>query len=93
MANQDTILVADDDVSVLTVIAWVLREACPACNIRTASTGQGCLDLIALEPPDILVLDVHLPDINGNEICQRLKADAATGSSPSAWRISIQTST
>ena len=76
--NQDSILVADDDAGVLAVIAMVLRVACPACKVLKATTGQECLDTISREHPDILILDVHLPDINGNEICQRLKADDAT---------------
>ena len=76
--NQDRILVADDDAGVLAVIALVLRNACPACKILTATTGQECFDVIAREHPDILVLDVNLPDINGHEICRRLKAEEAT---------------
>ena len=76
--KQDRILIADDDPGVLASIAWVLRLACPTCKVLKTTTGQACLDAITLEPPDILILDVHLPDINGNEICQRLKADEAT---------------
>ncbi len=76
--NQDSILVADDDAGVLATIAWVLRDAFPECRVLKSSTGQACLDAVAREHPDILILDVHLPDITGTEICQRLKANETT---------------
>ena len=76
--NPDSILIADDDAGVLAVIALVLRTACPSSKILKATTGQACLDTIALEHPDILILDVQLPDISGKELCRKLKSDAAT---------------
>ena len=76
--NQDSILVADDDAGVLALITRVLRVACPACKVLTATTGQECLDIIARTHPDILILDVNLPDINGNDLCQQLKLKDAT---------------
>lgn len=76
--QQDRILVADDDAGVLTLIATILRLAFPAGQVRTAISGQDCLDAIARELPDILILDVNLPDIHGSEICRRLKADDVT---------------
>src|ERR1700722_4622770 len=39
-----------------------------------AGTGQGALDLAAMHHPDMVVLDINLPDIDGIEVCRRLKA-------------------
>jgi signal transduction histidine kinase len=43
-------------------------------TIHDASTGQQALDLVALHRPDLILLDVNLPDINGIEVCRRLKS-------------------
>jgi len=47
-----------------------------------ASTGEEALRQIAQESPDLVLLDVHLPDMNGIEICQRLKSAPATATLP-----------
>lgn len=47
-------------------------------DVRTATTGQGALDAIATEPPDVVLLDIQLPDIDGVEVLDRLRASAAT---------------
>lgn len=76
--KQDSILVADDDAGMLTMISMVLQFACPTYRVTTTTTGQACLDSVAREHPSILILDVHLPDIDGTELCLRLKADETT---------------
>ena len=45
-----------------------------------SGTGQGTLDLAARHNPDLVLLDINLPDIDGIEICRRLKATAGYGS-------------
>jgi two-component system, sensor histidine kinase len=44
-------------------------------DVREASTGAEALRLATLEPPALVILDVHLPDMNGFEVCRRLKRD------------------
>ena len=47
-----------------------------------ASTGEEALRLIAQEAPDLVLLDVHLPDMNGIDICRKLKSEFATAHLP-----------
>lgn len=76
--TQNIVLIADDDSIVVALIGRILRSACPECKVVTAATGHSCLDLIDTEHPDILILDVRLPDMDGHEICRRIKANERT---------------
>ncbi len=51
-------------------------------QVRKAINGQMALRTIAAFPPDLILLDVNLPDISGYEICQQLKQDPVTASIP-----------
>jgi PAS domain S-box-containing protein len=50
--------------------------------VREAATGAEALNLVATEDPDVVLLDVNLPDMNGFEVCRRLKTDPATARLP-----------
>lgn len=50
--------------------------------VRKSINAQLALKAIAALPPDLVLLDINLPDMSGYEICQRLKADAATCAIP-----------
>ena len=47
-------------------------------RLRTASGGQQALDAVAAEKPDLILLDLMMPNIDGFEVIRRLRADAAT---------------
>ncbi|HET7339829.1 MAG TPA: ATP-binding protein [Methylomirabilota bacterium] len=51
-------------------------------DVREAKTGGEALSVVAAEPPELVILDVHLPDMSGLEVCRRLKAGAATAGLP-----------
>src|SRR5262249_48329409 len=74
-----TILNVDDDLATRYAVTRTLQRA--GFTVREASTGQEALAL-ARENPDLILLDVQLPDITGFEVCQRLKADPATAPIP-----------
>ncbi len=68
------ILVVDDDIDVLFATARVIRKA--GYEVIEASTGNECLNKAREYKPDLILLDVILPDIMGTEICRRIKADS-----------------
>lgn len=74
-----TILNVNDDESSRYVLGQVLRKA--GLIVKDAATGAEALRLVA-ERPDLVVLDVHLPDVDGYEVCRRIKQDPATASIP-----------
>jgi excisionase family DNA binding protein len=67
-------LVVDDDEELVELIRDVL-EADGRFEVRVANNGFDAGMMVKEYRPDILVLDVMLPDINGKEVCQRVRAD------------------
>jgi putative two-component system response regulator len=70
-----TILVVDDAPANLSVLAGLLNRA---YRVKLASSGAKALELVRRAPPDLILLDVMMPDMDGYEVCQRLKADPFT---------------
>lgn len=66
-----SILVVDDDRAVRNALRRVLRLA--GYEVQTAEGGLEALDVIARSVPDAVVLDIGLPDIDGLEVCRRLR--------------------
>jgi PAS domain S-box-containing protein len=71
------ILFVDDDVVNRRALSWAFRDA--GFQVQEAATGREALDLVQGRP-DLVVLDVSLPDVNGFEVCRRIKEDPATQS-------------
>ena len=74
-----TILYVDDDDANRRLLGWIFRNE--GFQVLEAGTGAEALRL-AEEKPDLVVLDVNLPDLNGFEVCRRIKARPATASTP-----------
>jgi DNA-binding response OmpR family regulator len=75
-----TILLIDDDPATLEVINESLR---PHFRTRIATRGGKGLELARLSPaPDLVLLDLELPDMNGYQVCSALKRDVATADIP-----------
>src|SRR5215470_13904122 len=72
------VLVVDDEVSNRYAIARVLNQA--GYRVVEAGTGDEALRALRAERPDLVVLDVRLPDISGYEVCRRIKEDPETAS-------------
>jgi DNA-binding response OmpR family regulator len=70
------ILAVDDQQPNLTLVTQMLEAE--GHIVRTAGTGFSALEAIDRQPPDLILLDVGLPDINGFEVCRRLKHDPRT---------------
>jgi len=74
------ILVVDDDSDTLTLIGITLQRR--NFEILKAQGGQQALDLLKHEKPDLVVLDVMMPEMDGYEVCRRIKADPRTAYLP-----------
>ncbi|MBD2043862.1 response regulator [Microcoleus sp. FACHB-672] len=79
-SNFVTILHVDDNETNRYVVNRMLRKA--GFEVQEAATGEIALESVAHQPPDLIILDVQLPGINGFEVCHRLKANPATSSIP-----------
>jgi two-component system, OmpR family, response regulator ResD len=66
------VLVVDDDLTIAEVVGDYLRNA--GLETRHAADGQSALSLAEEWPPDLVVLDLMLPGIDGLEVCKRLRA-------------------
>ena len=74
------VLVVDDTAANLALVSQILEEA--GCEVAVALDGDRALKLARTHPPDLILLDVQMPRINGFEPCQYLKAEAKTASIP-----------
>ncbi len=72
MTVQPDILIVEDDVELLQLVSTRLSESGYA--VREAETGQQALDQVSEKVPDLVLLDVMLPEIDGLEVCRRLRA-------------------
>jgi len=66
-----TVLVVEDESSIASFVALYLKNA--GYRVQTAGTGQAALDTLSRERPDLIVLDLMLPDIDGIEVCRRVR--------------------
>jgi two-component system cell cycle sensor histidine kinase/response regulator CckA len=72
MADSSSILVVDDEADSLSVLASILTGE--GYQVRTADSGGLALKSVAAWLPELILLDVRMPDLDGFDVCQRLKA-------------------
>src|SRR3954464_12814315 len=73
-AQVQTVLVVEDESSIASFVALYLKNAGYA--VRTAATGAEALAQAEAERPDLIVLDLMLPDVDGIEVCRRIRKDS-----------------
>ena len=76
MTRPAEILLVDDELSIQRAMAPLLRSR--GYSVTVAGTGREALDLFARERPDLLILDLGLPDMNGIEVCRQVRERADT---------------
>ncbi|MEW5903971.1 MAG: two-component system response regulator [Pseudomonadota bacterium] len=74
-----SVLAVDDTPANLSLLANLLRDK---YQVRVANNGQKALDLAFAAPPDLILLDVMMPEMDGYEVIRRLKADPRTARVP-----------
>ena len=72
-----TILVVDDEPQITALLSGYLSSR--GYQVRVASEGLHALALVDQEPPDLIVLDIHMPGMNGIEVLKRLRAKHYAG--------------
>jgi CheY-like chemotaxis protein len=76
MPTKNRILIADDNQPNRELLEAYLTEI--DCDVEHAADGQDTLVKVKSFQPDLILLDVMMPKLSGFEVCQKLKADAAT---------------
>ncbi len=74
--GKATILVVDDDTPIRSLLRQELTDT--GYRVREAANGKAALDMVRLEKPDLIILDVMMPEINGFDVAAVLKNDPAT---------------
>jgi two-component system, OmpR family, KDP operon response regulator KdpE len=70
-SNGARVLVVDDELQILRGLRVILRSA--GYSVETAATKAEALDAVSIRPPDVLVLDLVLPDGSGVEVCEEVR--------------------
>ncbi len=71
--SRPRILIVDDDDALLAALRDTLRDVIPDSAVRTASDGYEALVEVGAFRPDVLVIDLQMPGLDGFEVCRRLK--------------------
>jgi len=71
LTGPHTILVVEDESSIASFIALYLKNA--GYQVKTVATGSGALNQVAAGMPSLIILDLNLPDVDGIEICRRIR--------------------
>lgn len=74
------ILVVDDEPDIVRVVVRIMEAR--DHTVRTAHDGFEALEKVREEPPEVIILDLNLPGMNGFEVCKRLRDNPATRAIP-----------
>jgi Response regulator containing CheY-like receiver, AAA-type ATPase, and DNA-binding domains len=80
MDTQRTIMVVDDNPDIITIVKTILEGK--GYHVLSASSGQELLNLLTDGKPDLIILDIMMPEMDGLEVLGRLKAVTDTASIP-----------
>lgn len=87
LADKEKVLVVDDSSDNLEILSYILTFK--GYEVVTSDRGQKALEIARTDPPDIILLDIGMPEMDGYEICQRLRSGENTRDIPiifvSAW--------
>jgi DNA-binding response OmpR family regulator len=70
-AQSHSILVVEDEASIASFVAMYLKRA--GFTVRVAGTGEGGIEAAAADAPSLIILDLMLPDLDGIDVCRRVR--------------------
>ncbi|MBF0549402.1 MAG: response regulator [Deltaproteobacteria bacterium] len=85
--SKCSILVVDDTETNVDILVDILGDD---YEVRVAMDGPGALETVAMAPPDLILLDIMMPGMDGYEVCRRLKADDNTKNIPIIFVTALQ---
>lgn len=86
---QKKIFIVEDEESVRSLLCILLKSKGYA--VRAVANGQEALNALAGEVPDLVLLDIMLPDISGIEVCRRIRSEAPTRHVPVVMLTAMKT--
>ncbi len=89
---MEKILVIDDRKDNLTAIEAQISMMNKTLEIVTADSGMSGLEMARIHQPDVILLDIHMPEMDGYEVCRKLKADSLTRQIPVIFLTALRTS-
>ncbi len=70
-----SVLIVDDDADLAKILTFYVRQIIGSSEIRVAYDGDEALSEVQKEEPDVMLVDLHMPRMNGVELCMRLKGE------------------
>jgi CheY-like chemotaxis protein len=70
-----SVLIVDDDVDLAKILTFYVRQILGPTAIRVAHDGEDALSEVQREEPDVMLLDLHMPRMNGVELCMQLRGE------------------
>lgn len=80
MDNKKTIMVVDDNPDIVTIVKTILEGK--GYGVQSAYSGQEVFNLLEEQKPDLIILDIMMPQMDGLEVLTRLKGDTGTATIP-----------
>ena len=80
MEKNKTVMVVDDNPDIVTIVKTILEGK--GYGVQSAYSGKEVFNLLTEQKPDLIVLDIMMPQMDGLEVLTRLKGDAATSTIP-----------
>ena len=77
-ATPDRVVIVDDEPAITQLIAWAIRSALPNCEVVEAHDGFRAGTIVATLKPNVVILDLRMPGMDGYEVCRLIKSQEST---------------
>ncbi len=90
-ATRLKILAIDDNADNLTTLKAIVQDVLPHCVLSTALSGRQGIELAKIDDPDVILLDIVMPGMDGYEVCRQLKSDEKLRTIPIIFLTALRT--